>query len=139
MRRPPGERSIASHEMALAASDGRCMEGVERKGVAMIESKRSQRGDVVITKTVDGFWTHRQLDDSQVPIKVGMLGEAIATGRAIADLQHVDLWLMDDDLQLRVLVSGRRVGKPDLGGNGFCAGQTLSKRRRGGDLNAQAL
>jgi len=105
----------------------------------MNASKKSQRGDVVITKTADGFWTYRRLDDSQVPIKVGRVGEAIATGRAIADLQHVDPWLMDDDLQLRVLVSGRRVSEPDLGGNGSRAGQRPSKPRRGGYLDAHAV
>ena len=79
----------------------------------MIKPKRPQRGDVVITQTVDGFWTHHQLDDSHTPGKGDTLQAAIASGGLIADLEQVDLWLMDDGQQLWVLVNCRRVSGPD--------------------------
>ena len=79
----------------------------------MIEPKWPQRCDVVITQTVDGFLTHRQLDDSHTPGKGDTLQAVIASGGLIADLEQVDLWLMDDNLQLCVLVNCRRVSEPD--------------------------
>ena len=79
----------------------------------MIEPTKPQRGDVVITQTVDGFWTHRHLDDSHTPGKGDTLQAAIASGGLIAAREQVDLWLMDDDRQLWVLVNCRRVSEPD--------------------------
>ena len=32
-----------------------------------MKPQRPQRGDVVITTAVDGFWTHRPLDDRRTP------------------------------------------------------------------------
>ena len=105
----------------------------------MIKPKRPQRGDVVITRTVDGLWTHRQLDDSHIPDKVDTLRAAVASGDLIADLAQVDLWLMDDDLQCWVLVNRRRVSEPDDGVTGLPARQKLSKRRVGGMPNEYEL
>ena len=89
----------------------------------MIKPKRPQRGDVVITLAVDGFWTHRPSDDSRTPGKGDTLQAAVASGGLIADLEQVDLWLMDDDLQCWVLVNRRRVSEPDHGVTGLTARQ----------------
>ena len=90
-------------------------------------------------RAVDRFWTHRQLDDSHIPDKVDTLQAAVASGGLIADLEQVDLWLMDDDLQCWVLVNRRRVSKPDDGVTGLPARQKLSKRRVGGMPNEYEL
>ena len=106
---------------------------------AMIKPKRPQRGDVVIIRTVDGLWTHRQLDDSHIPDMGDTLQAAVASGGLIADFAQVDLWLMDDDLQYWVLVTRRRVSEPDHGAGGLPARHKLSKRRLGGIPDAYEL
>ena len=87
------------------------LDGSHRKAkrTAMITRQRPQYGDLVITKAADGFWTYRSLflDDSHTPSKVDTLEAAVASGGLIAYLEQVDLWLMDDDIQFRVLVNGR--------------------------------
>ena len=76
----------------------------------MIKRQRPEYGDLVITKTADGFWTYRPpfLDDSHTPSKVDTLEAAIASAGLSAYLEQVDLWLLDDDMQFRVLVNGRK-------------------------------
>ena len=76
----------------------------------MIKPQRPQRGDVVITPAVDGFWTHRPLDDSHTPAKVDTLEAAVASGGMISYLERVDLWLMDSHTQLSLLVNCRQGG-----------------------------
>ncbi len=78
--------------------------------MATIKSQRPQRGDVVITQAVDGFWTHRPLDDRHTPGKVDTLEAAVASGKLIADLERVDLWLVNNYTQLSLLVNCRRGG-----------------------------
>ena len=56
----------------------------------MIKPQRPQRGDVVITQVVDGFWTHRPLDDSHTPGKVDTLEAAVASGGLISYLERAD-------------------------------------------------
>ena len=74
----------------------------------MIKPQRPQHGDLVITEAVDGFWTHRPLDAGHTPGKADTLEAAVASGGLIAYLEHVDLWLMDDHMQFRVLVNCRK-------------------------------
>ena len=81
----------------------------------MIKSHRPQRGDVVITRAVDGFWTHRPLDGSHTPSRVDTLEAAVASGGLMAARAHVDLWLWEANRQFQVLVNCRRVHEPDRG------------------------
>ena len=81
----------------------------------MIKPKRPQRGDVVITRAVDGFWTLRPLDDSHTPGKVETFEAALAIGRVTAGLERVDLWFMCDDMQFRKLLNYRQVSESDHG------------------------
>ena len=74
---------------------------------------RPQRGDVVITTAVDGFWTHRPLDDRHTPSKVDTFDAAVASGGLVAWLEQVDLWLVDEDRQVQVLVNCRQLSEPD--------------------------
>ena len=76
--------------------------------MAMITLQRPQRGDVVITQAVDGFWTSPPLDDSHTPGKADTFEAAVASGGLIAYLERVDLWLMDTHTQLSLLVNCRR-------------------------------
>ncbi len=76
----------------------------------MIKPQGPQRGDVVITQALDGFWTHRPLDDRHTAGKVDTLDGAVASGRVIANLERVDLWLVDSYTQLSLLVTCRQGG-----------------------------
>ena len=80
------------------------------RGMAMIKPQRPQRGDVVITKAVDGFWTHRPLflGDSHTASKFDTLEVAVVSGGLIAYMEHVDLWLVDNCIQCRVLANCRK-------------------------------
>ncbi len=94
---------------------------MDSQGVAMIKPKRPQRGDVVITRAVDGFWTLRPLEDSHTPGKVQTFEAAIASGGLTADLERVDLWLMDDEMRFWILGNRRRMSEPDHGVNSLPA------------------
>lgn len=79
----------------------------------MIESKRPQRWDLVITRALGGFWIHRPLCDSHTAAKVDTFDAAVARGGSIAHLDRVDLWLVDDDLELQLLVNCRQTYEPE--------------------------
>ncbi len=82
--------------------------GGRKEGTVMIKPQNPQRSDVVITQAVDGFWTHRPLDDP--PGKLDTLEAAVASGKLITHLERVDLWLVNNYTQLSLLVNCRQGG-----------------------------
>ena len=84
-----------------------------KRGIAMIESQSPQWGDMVITQTVDGFWTHRLLDGRHTPSIVDTLEAAVGSGGLIAEREHVSLWLWNAHRECRLLVSSRHVRGPE--------------------------